>query len=131
MWEDHKHGMYDKPKYTETEEMEKATLAKNLLTNSVLFENIALRVINEWKISAEVNLTNPSRNRQAWIGQSSCCYAYKIPEYVTKYGWRLMSPSQQKEANRIADKVIKVWEGKQKRLKNTALKMFMKQAKIE
>ena len=132
LWEDHKNGLYDITKtYTEIEEMDLSVKAKSLLSSPEWFMKIASKVIEEWKISAEVNLTNPSRNRQAWIGQASCCYAFRIPEHITKYGWRLMSPDQQKEANQVADQIIKKWEDNHKRQKNTLLKTFLKQPKPE
>lgn len=131
-WEDYRNGMYDLVmEYTEIEEANLANLAKDLLSNPQVFENIALKVIAEWPLSAEINLSNKGRNRQAWIGQASCCYARKIPERITKLGWRLMSPDQQVEANRIADIVIKKWEEEYKCRKNTSIQMFLMQAKKE
>jgi hypothetical protein len=111
LWEDFKAGFYDvETRYNEQQVNELAIKAKELLSNSRMFELTALKVIKEWKHSAEVNLTNPSRNRQAWIGQASCCYYWHIPEYITKIGWRLMTFDEQEEANSVADLVIKKWE---------------------
>jgi hypothetical protein len=110
-WEDFENGLYDLEKeYSEKEECELANKAKSLLSNNTEFYNIALKVISEWTFAAEQNLTNKNRNRQAWIGQASCCYKYKIPERITKYGWRLLSLDEQKNANKIADKIIIQWE---------------------
>jgi len=132
LWEDHKAGLYDiRKKYSEIEEMDLSVLAKTLLSNPEHFKIVALKVVSEWKVSADVNLSNKSRNRQAWVGQASCCYALGVPEYITKYGWRMMTPDQQKEANQVADEVIKLWEKTHKCRKNTSLKMFMKPAKKE
>ena len=124
LWEDYKRGLYDKTKRTIEDENRLANIAKSILTNSVLFKNMALRVISEWKYASEVNLSNPSRNKQAWIGQASCCYAYKIPEYITKMGWHLMTLEEQKQANKIADEVIETWENNQKCQKNTLINQF-------
>ena len=110
-WEDYKAGLYVLiDTYTEEQTEKLANDAKELLSNSELFKDVGLSVISDWIKSADVNLSNPSRNRQAWIGQASCCYALKIPEWITKLGWRLMSPEQQAEANRVADEVIRIWE---------------------
>jgi hypothetical protein len=131
-WEDHQAGLYNTHNnHTEVEEMKYAVQAKTLLTNSEQFKNVALKVITEWKYAAEENLSNRFRNRQAWIGQASCCYVLGISEDLTKYGWRLMTPDQQNEANRVADEVITLWEEKHKCLKNTSLKMFLKPVKNE
>ena len=124
-WEDYKAGLYDLDNFYNEQQTESMSLAaKEILCNSKYFLKTALKVISEWKHAAEVNLTNTSRNRQAWIGQASVCYALKIPEYITKYGWHLMTPEQQTEANRIADIAIKTWEENQLRQNNTSLSMF-------
>lgn len=110
-WEDYKEGMYDLEKeYLETEEEQLSNRAKELLSDQPYFSYIATKVISEWINAAEQNLTNQSKNKQAWIGQASCCYALKVPERITKIGWRLMTPDQQKEANNTADKIIIQWE---------------------
>ena len=111
LWEDYKAGLYNlTTEYNEVETEELANMAKELLCNSEAFLMVALKVISEWKHAAKVNLSNPSRNRQAWIGQASCCYVLKIPEYITKFGWRSMTMEQQAEANRVADVAINKWE---------------------
>ena len=113
LWEDFNAGLYTlMGHWTEQQEEEMVEKAKALLCDSQLFRKVALEVIAKWKHAAEVNLTNPSRNKQAWIGQASCCYHFGVPEYITKYAWRLMTPEQQLEANQVADSVIQVWETK-------------------
>jgi hypothetical protein len=125
LWEDYKYGLYNMEKQSEKEMMHIAVKCKNLLCAKKQFELTALQVISKWKISAEVNLSNKARNRQAWIGQASCCYFLKAPEHITKLGWRLMDSTQQKEANRIADRIINIWEVNYKRQKNTLIKTFL------
>ena len=113
LWEDEKNGMYHLDEgFTEKEEEELSLKAKSLLCDSEEFYKVALDVIDKWRYAAEQNLSNKGRNRQAWIGQASCNYKFKIPEYITKYGWRLMTIEQQNVANAIADEVIKKWEEK-------------------
>jgi len=124
LWEDWKKGMYEKDGRNLEEQQKLSMFAKNLLSNPVLFENIALRVISEWKYATEFNLSNTSRNRQAWLGQASCCFAYGVPEYITKMGWHMLTEEQQKEANKIADEVINQWENRQKCQKNTSISQF-------
>jgi hypothetical protein len=124
-WEDYHAGLYDLEKFYDEKQTElMAKSAKDILTNSDFFLKTALKVIVEWKNSAEVNLSNSSRNRQAWIGQASCCYVLHLPEYITKYGWHLMTPDQQKEANRIADIAIDQWEENQICQRNTLISTF-------
>jgi len=68
------------------------------------------RVIDEWKIAAEVNLSNPSRNRRAWLGQAACCFLCGAPEDLTKLAWHRLSDAERDLANAIADRVISEWE---------------------
>ena len=68
-----------------------------------------LRVVNEWPLSCEHNLTADC-NRQAWIGQAACCLALGVPEDITREAWHMLTQSQQDEANRKADEAILVWE---------------------
>jgi hypothetical protein len=114
-WEDYQAGLYNniEDAFTEEETEFLAGLAKELLSDPEVFRFIALKVISKWKNAAEENLTNDSRNKQAWIGQASCCYAIYVPEFITKFGWHLMTPTQQEEANQVADAVIEEWNMRQ------------------
>ena len=84
-WEDWQAGMY-----LSRIDKVKAEKCVELLSNQSVFLDTAMRMINEWNIASAVNLSNVSRNRQAWIGQASCCYAL--------------------EANETADAVINYYE---------------------
>lgn len=110
LWEDWQNGLFETDGYDEKETERLTELAKSLLENQEEFFRIAKEVITEWKYAAEMNLSNKGRNRQAWIGQASCCYKYKIPEYMTKYAWRMMSEENRIKANNTADNVIATWE---------------------
>jgi len=110
-WEDCKNGILEKG-FSEKETEDLTFKAKKLLCNPDEFYLIGLRIIHYWKYSCEQHLSNKSRNRQAWIGQASCCYKDKVPEYITKYAWRLMTKEEQDNANKMADKIIELWEGK-------------------
>jgi len=108
-WEDTRNGIL-KNGYNEKETEELTFMAKSLLCNPKEFYKIALKVIKNWIYASEQHLSNKSRNRHAWIGQASCCFAYGVPEYITKYAWRLMVKEEQDKANDIADKIISLWE---------------------
>jgi len=88
--------------------------AYNLLSNPLKFAKVAKKVTQEWKCSSELNLTNTSRNRRAWLGQASCCFSCHVPEDLTKIAWRKLSKKQQDEANETAELIIKEWEYKYK-----------------
>jgi len=107
MWEDWQNGMY-KTKVDNYDYLSSQCI--DLLSNPLLFFEIGTKMINDWKISAIVNLTNLEQNRKAWVGQSSCCYYAGVPEYITCESWMRLSEKQRKDANNIADKIIKNYE---------------------
>ncbi len=117
-WEDYKNGMYEIPNKNEIDFYVEKSFS--LLTDLDLFYKIANEVIINWQISAENNLTNMGCNRYAWIGQSSCSYLYKSPEYCTRIAWGQMSILEQNKANAIAHKIIinfeKYHEAKNKKI---------------
>lgn len=108
LWEDYKNGMY----ITEQQknEIDLINEAGKILKNEKLFYKIGIEMVKKWKYSAEQNLSNKNRNRRAWIGQATSSYYAKVPEYLTKYAWRMLLPSDQIKANKVADKIIKNWE---------------------
>lgn len=107
-WEDYHNGLYKTDQIENIDNL--IDSCANLLKNCNEFYSVMLKVVKDWRKSAEVNLTNISRNRQAWLGQSSCCYKYKAPEYVTKLAWRTLTKDQQDKANITADRMIYEWE---------------------
>lgn len=85
-------------------------LAIRLLSAPLVLLPTMRTVVQVWPISAAVNMTNGSRNRQAWLGQASCCYLCGSPEVSTKTAWRRLTNPQRDEANGVADVVIAEWD---------------------
>lgn len=113
LWEDYQGGLYDTNiKYSENSLEVLVRRSISVLTDNDLFLRTAKKILRFWPTSSDVNLSIASRNRQAWIGQASCCYLYKVPEYITKFAWNLLTPKQQIKANKTASKIIKLWEKK-------------------
>lgn len=108
-WEDWHDGLYRLSVNTEAEEI-LISRAARLLADPELLLIAMTRVIDEWKVSAEVNLSNASRNRRAWLGQSACCLLCGAPEDLTKQAWHRISEAERDLANAIADRVISKWE---------------------
>lgn len=106
-WEDFKNGMWRK----ETKTYEENTLHEiiEFTGDHILYGNAMLRVIKEWVISCEHNLTNKSINRKAWIGHAACCIEKKYPEYLVRVAWGMLTESQRIEANKKADYAILKW----------------------
>ena len=107
-WECYKNGMYA-TKETDMDELHQIN-AERLLSTPRLFLKVALDVLSKWPISTSEHLTNTGCNRQAWIGQSACCYNHDVRETVTRRAWANLSPKTQELANEVADIVIKKYE---------------------
>jgi len=78
--------------------------------NPPLYGSFMMRVIKEWPISCEHNLTCKGMNRQAWIGHAAACIAIGCPEHITREAWAYLTQEQQDLANAEADKAIAQWE---------------------
>jgi len=105
-WEDYNNGMYDPPENIDTE----AAAADQLLTDATAFDAACARVIAEWPVSSDVNLTNMSINRRAWLGQAACSIIAGVPERSVRTAWKAISPECKRTANRIADDWIRKHE---------------------
>jgi hypothetical protein len=112
-WEDYKNGMYSQNDLNESDVVKNCI---KLLTDLDLFYKNSILVIENWIISTEENLTNKSNNRRAWIGQSACCYYCKANEKQTKLAWKTITDKQKTDANLLADKIIKIYETKNRKI---------------
>jgi hypothetical protein len=115
-WEDFNCGMY--ANLEKDKEKEAIDRAVELLSNPQELYLLMKRVSLEWVKSTEQNFSDTGSNRRAWLGQAACCIQDKIPEYITRIAWMLLSKDKQDEANDIADRVIYEYENKQWRLRN-------------
>jgi hypothetical protein len=114
LWEDYKNGMYDiSQKENESELINNAI---SLLSNENEFYNVCINVITNWEICTSVNLTNVYCNRRAWLGQSACNYKYGVPEILTRVAWGKLDNTTQLKANNVADKIIRIYETKNKEI---------------
>lgn len=105
-WEDFHAGMYEEAKDGRSE---RVAAAANILGTPDICRKAMEKVIAEWKIATEYNLSNAGINRKAWLGQAACsCYA-GIHEDETREAWGIMTEPQRIEANRIAASIIKAW----------------------
>ena len=105
-WEDFHAGMYDECRDGRKERVQKAA---HILGTPSICRKAMEKVVSEWKIATEYNLSNAEINRKAWLGQAACsCYA-GIHEDETREAWGIMTESQRTEANRIAASIIRKW----------------------
>lgn len=107
-WEEYRAGMWRKVSKSEHD----AFLPKAIefTGNAELYGSAMLRVIQEWPISCEHNLTDLGQNRRAWIGHAAATIAIGCPEYITREAWGHLSEKQQIDANAKADEAVAKWE---------------------
>lgn len=113
-WEDYKSGMYDLVPVSSHSQL--IEIAVDILSDPELFDLILIEVFKEWKVSIDVNLSNRSINRRAWLGRAACCYLYKVPEVLTRIAWKVLTDHQRIEADKIAIKYIQIYEKENIRL---------------
>lgn len=107
-WEDYKAGMWRSVTGAEREDF--FQVAIDFTGNAELYGSWMLKVLDEWPISCEQNLTDTGMNRKAWIGHAACCLATSCPEDVTRSAWGELSQEQQDAANAKAQEAIEKWE---------------------
>lgn len=111
LWEDYLNGMYDNNSNNEI-----ILKSKELLKNTKLFYNIMLKILDEYKISTDCNLSNISCNRKAWLGQVSCNYLFKANEKQVRIAWSELNEIEKIKANIEAEKIIKIYEARYNKL---------------
>lgn len=108
-WEDFQNGMW-----REVSQRDRADLLPKAIVftgDADLYGSAMLRVIEEWPISCEQNLTDTGQNRRAWIGHAACALAIGCPEYITREAWGHLTQDQRDRANAKADYAIRRWFG--------------------
>lgn len=105
-WEDFQNGMYDEVKEGRQERVQ---MAVKILSDIDLLYKCMKRVTTEWKYATEQELTNPSINHQAFLGQAACNIHAGIKEDETREAWGYLTNDQRRAANKTADKVDLEW----------------------
>lgn len=113
-WEDYLFGMYNTNDVMDKDK--KVIDSINLLSNPNEFYKTCKLILIEWKNASDVNLSNKNQNRKAWLGAAACMYKCKAPEYLTRIAWSLLNKSIQDNANKIAEKIIKEYETKNREI---------------
>ena len=109
-WEDFQQGMWRR--LTKSEEKPALELAVEFTGDADLYGSWMMRVVQDYPIACQHNLTDPSLNRQAWVGHAACCMAHKLPEYIVRKAWAMLSNAQRQRANLKADEAVSEWEYK-------------------
>lgn len=106
-WEDYPHGFYDNCSGSVKEPLIEKGI--EMFNSQKLTRENMFRVVDEWKYSCEHNLTNPSMNQIAYIGQAACCIYASIPSTVTMELWNMLSKEVQQRANNDAQDALNHW----------------------
>jgi hypothetical protein len=107
LWEDYKNKMWKKqPK---EKELEMLPVAIEFTGDHIKYGSAMLRVIKEWPITCEHNLTDIGINQKAFIGHCAVCLELGIPEYITRLAWHQLTQEQQDKANAAAEFAIAQW----------------------
>jgi hypothetical protein len=107
-WEDHKHNFYDNCSGDKKKQLIDRCIST--FKDFALFELMCYRVINEWRYSCEHNLSNPSMNKIAYIGQAVMALCFNCPNTVTMESWGFLNEETRLKCNEIAGLYLKKWE---------------------
>ena len=109
-WEDWQNGMWRK----ESSTYEQAEIENVMAFTGchISYGKAMLRVINEWPLSCQHNLTDPNINQKAWIGHAACCLERGYPEYLVRSAWNKLTKEQRVLANKAAEFAIEQWKSK-------------------
>ena len=107
-WEDFHAGMWRR--YLPEDEKELLEKAIEFTGNHVKYGLAMMRVIREWPLTCEHNLSNPSINHKAFIGHCAVTLQLGIPEYITRLAWSYLSKEQQDKANERAQYAFYSWK---------------------
>lgn len=108
LWEEFHHGMWRKIAAEDRRGYFDA--ARALILQPEAFRECMRRVLREWPVSCEVNLTSMSTNRPAWLWHAGACLATAAPEDVVRSVWPTLTDDEREAADRIAAEVVAEWE---------------------
>ncbi len=106
-WEETTSGMWD----VVSADREKVLLKEAVVFtgDAVLYGSFMRRVITEWPISCEQNLTSTSMNQLAWVGHAATALAIRCPEYITRRAWSMLTDQQRIDADAQALDAVREW----------------------
>ncbi len=107
-WEEYHFGMWSDVAAADRERLFLRTVA--FMADTSRYGAAMFRVVDEWPISCEHNLTCLGMNRQAWIGHAAAALELGSPESITREAWHHLSDAQRLAANAEAARAIGTWE---------------------
>jgi hypothetical protein len=106
-WEEVKHNMWGDVSHRKTW----LEIAASFTGNASLYGEWMRRVVHEWPVSCEHNLTKTG-DKRAWMGHAAVALAIGCPEDIVREAWGLLTDEQRKAANEQAAKAIELWREK-------------------
>lgn len=106
-WEEVSYNMWGDYNENKKEDTKKCLEFLNEIQEFSLY---MYRVITEWGVSCEHNLTSGASNRVAWLGQAACALKLRVPEDVVRISWKDLSEEKKETMNTRAAMFIKLWE---------------------
>lgn len=106
-WEDFLDGMWRIVPADQERSLLKAAI--EFTGNAELYGSYMQKVIDQWPVACEHNLSNSSMNRLAWVGHAATSLAIKCPEYITRQAWSHLNQQQRDEANEKASLAVDMW----------------------
>ena len=106
-WEEVRAGMWTNVPSAEV--MAHLARAIAFTGDAELYGDAMLRVIADWPLSCEHNLSDENINRKAWVGHAAATLAIGCPEHITRMAWGRLSTEQQDAANAKAEQAIALW----------------------
>lgn len=106
-WEDYQNGMWRKVK--REDEVKMLQTAIEFTGDHTRYGKSMQRVIKEWPIACEHNLTDFNINQKAFIGHCAVCLELGIPEYIVRSAWGKLTDEQRLLANKQAELAINKW----------------------
>ena len=111
-WEDHKAGFYDN--ISGALKLELIQKGIEMFNSEKLTRENMFFIVDNWRFSCEHNLSNPSMNKIAYIGQGACCIYAGIPSTITMELWSMLTKEVQDRSNKIALEAIERWNKQNK-----------------
>lgn len=103
-WGDYKNGFYSRDNQSNLQNK-----CFEFFENENIFKTCQ-KVKKDWKYSYNINLSNKTINRRAWLGQAGCNYYCGASFLTTIDTWRKLSQFVQYRCNEIADKFVKEYD---------------------
>ena len=112
LWEDYRYNFYDN--CSGEEKVKKSQSVFDMFNSEQETRRCMFFVVDNWRYSMEQNLTNPSINKVAYIGQCACAYFDNIPNTVTMENWSHLDKAVRDRSDKIALEAIERWKSNNK-----------------